>query len=111
MQAATAERLPYPPLVWQPPLVVDEAMLVACATQVRDYSDCCRTRFSPSSPERLHSGALERLDVHEVQPVTELLCACHGLGRSLTCAHTGVDKSIESNIRMAGSQFTAGAAV
>jgi hypothetical protein len=69
MQAATTERLPYPPLVWQPPLVVDEAMLVACATRVRDYSDCRHTRFSPSSPERLHSGALERLDVHEVLPV------------------------------------------
>ena len=72
MQAATAERLPYPPLVWQPPLVVDEAMLAACATRTRDYSNCCYTLFSPSSPERLHSGALERLAVHEVQPVTAL---------------------------------------
>jgi hypothetical protein len=76
MQAATAERLPYPPLVWQPPLVVDEAMLVACATRVRDYSDCRHTRFSPSSPERLHSGALERLDVHEVTSQREERKCC-----------------------------------
>jgi hypothetical protein len=66
LQAARADRLPYPPLVWRPPLVVNEGMLSACATRVRDYSDCRHTHFSPSSPERMHEGTLERLDVHEV---------------------------------------------
>lgn len=64
LQAARADQLPHPPLVWRPPLVVDESMVAAYATRVRDYSDCRHTRFSPSSPE--HRGTLERLDMHEV---------------------------------------------
>ncbi len=60
------ELLPYTPLVWQPPLEVDDAMVAACRSRARDYSDSRHTKFYHASAERAGRRLGERIEVHEV---------------------------------------------